>query len=562
MSNLSSLPEATTAVTRAAHRMFAEFSCDMAFVLADDGLVLFANDGARQLLRPTSDLVGHPLQAFIEGGGTDELGEALAHARAGRIQESALHFSATDGEDVHVRARIFLDKVTNSLWFVGHNVSKSHTTERELRRMATHDALTGLPNRVLLRDRIEALISDAQQHQRMFATVAMDLDGFKKANDALGHLAGDQLLKEVANRLRACTREGDTVSRLGGDEFVLVLAELRSQQDALEVCQRALAAIRRPIEIQGKEVYVSASMGIALFPDHGNTSAELTQHADQAMYQAKYTGKNRLAFYEPELATTSTALMSLESAMHSAVRDGEFQVHFQPLVDREGSLKGCEALMRWRRSDGVWVPPAEFIPVAENNGLITLLGDYVLRSAVMQLRKLDEAGLPGLYVSANVSPRQLRHPDFEKNLKKALDISGIEPRRLVLEITESMLLSEQQRTQALLRKISATGVQFALDDFGTGYSCLAYLKTYPISALKIDKSFLEGIETEEAARAIVQAIIQLANALRLHTVVEGVETLEQARVLADMNVDYFQGFLYGKPMPSDEILKNFGPKAR
>lgn len=556
VSNLLAASErSTSSATRVAHRMFAESSCDIAMVLTADGTITYASAGAQQRLGDS--IVHQNIYALTQDEGIAALEAAIPAALRGELTQAQLTLSSTCGDDVAVQARVFFDLATKSLWLTAYDLSHIRRVETDLRHIATHDHLTGLPNRALLNDRIEWHISEACRNKGLFATVALDLDGFKKTNDALGHLAGDELLKEVATRLRGCLREVDTVSRTGGDEFVLILAGLNSPAEATLVCQRVLDAIRRPILIQGTDVYVSASLGIAVFPEHGTTVAQVMQHADQAMYQSKHQGKNRISFYEPELAVTSADQISLEGAMHSAIRDGEFMVYYQPLVAPSGEIKGCEALMRWRRPDGKWVPPSEFIPIAESNGLITLLGDYVLRAAAMQLRRFDEAGLPGMYVSVNVSPRQLRHPDFEKNLKRILDVTGIDPNRLVLELTESLLMSSQERTQALLRTIAASGVRFSLDDFGTGYSCLAYLKTYPISALKVDRSFIIGIETDEVSRSIVEAIINLARALKLNTVVEGIETREQADAVIAMNVDYLQGYLFARPMAPEELIQKF-----
>lgn len=545
--------------------MFAEMACDLAFILSPEGTIEYANEGAKKLLSASvgdeRTLRGQNLFSFVQDTCTDSVTAALTTALSGRTTELNIHFLSFEGEDVHVQGKVFWDIGTKSLWLVGQDLSQVREIENQLRLMATHDVLTGLPNRAVLSERLEWHIHDSRRRKARFATVALDLDGFKKVNDALGHLAGDVLLKEIASRIKACVRDVDTVSRTGGDEFVLVLPDMPDHGAAQSACNRIIDAIRRPVMLQGQEAYVSASVGIALYPEHGGTVSELTQHADLAMYQSKHQGKNRITFYMPELKSVSSNQMSLEASMHSALREGEFLVHYQPLVDPHGCIRGVEALMRWQRADGTWVSPGDFIPVAENNGLITLLGDYVIRAACMQLKRFDEAGLPGLYMSVNVSPRQLRNPNFEKNLLRALEMPGVDPSRLVLEITEGLLMSGQERTQALLRKIAATGVRFSLDDFGTGYSCLAYLKTYPISALKIDRSFLAGIEKDDVSRSIVKAILDLARALKLATVVEGVETAEHAALLKEMSVDYLQGYLYSRPVPPEELLRRFAKLA-
>lgn len=551
------MSEAKTSIARAAHRVFAELACDLALVVQTDGTIEYANDGATSLIGMGGALKGQNLFSYVCDENSSDVRRALAAATTGTQSDLDVQLFSAAGDSIHMQARIFRDIGTGSLWLVGPNLTAYREREAHLLELSTKDSLTGLPNRAGLADSLEDLIKDAKRRMTRFAVIAVDLDGFKRVNDAFGHLAGDLLLTSVAARIKSCVRDEDTVSRTGGDEFFLLLTNLKGQEELDTVCNRLVEAVRRPVSVSGQEAYVSASVGVAIFPEHGTTSAELMHHADLAMYQSKQLGKNRVTMYLPELKTDSTSQISLEADMHRALRQGEFRVYYQPIVDTSGELRGCEALMRWRRPDGSWVSPAEFIPVAERNGLITLIGDYVIRAACFQLKCFDDGGLPGLYMSVNVSPRQLRNADFEKNLVRALEISGIDPRRLVLEITENMLMSGQERTQALLRKITATGVRFSLDDFGTGYSCLAYLKTYPISALKIDKSFVDDVATDEVSRAIVKAIIDLAKALKVNTIVEGVETREQADILRELGADFIQGYFYSRPIPPNEMLQRY-----
>lgn len=556
------LTEAAASVTRAAHRIFAEAACDVALTLSCDGRIDYATDGAKALLGTSK--VGHELRgqnifSFVQESCVAGLTEALLSAEAGEgARELDLHFISVQGEQVQVQSKLFWDVGTATMWLVASDISKVREIESQLRQLATHDVLTGLPNRAVLAERLEWHVNDSRRRKARFAAVAIDLDGFKRVNDARGHLAGDALLKEISRRIRQEVRDVDTVSRVGGDEFFLVLPDTPGMESAQAICNRIIEAIRQPVTLQGGEdAYVSASLGVAMYPEHGTNAVELIQHADLAMYQSKTLGKNRMTFFMHELKTNSTQALSLETSMHSALRDGEFMVFYQPLVDTVGVIRGCEALLRWQRPDGTWIPPSDFIPVAESTGLITLLGDYVMRAAAQQLRRFDEQGLPDMFMSVNVSPRQLRNANFEQGLKRVLTMTGIKPSRLVLEITENMLMSGQERIQTLLRKVADTGVRFSLDDFGTGYSCLAYLKTYPISALKIDRTFLAGIEDDEVSRSIVQAILDLARALKLYTVVEGVETEAHADVLKAMNAHYFQGYLYGRPVPPELLLERF-----
>ncbi len=552
------LSEAKTSITRAAHRIFAEMACDAAFIVQPDGAIEYANDGAKELLGVGSDIHGQNLFTYLVEDCAEAVREALLLALQSTPTDLEVQLRTADGDVVHVLASVFWDVGTNSLWVVGPDLSQQRAREAHLRQLAQQDSLTGLPNRMVLNERLEWHIKDSKRRNARFAAVALDLDGFKRVNDALGHLAGDALLQVVASRITSSVRDFDTVSRTGGDEFFLVIPDMSGYDSTLALCNRVVDAIRRPVMVGGQEAYVSASVGVAMFPEHGTEAAELVQHADLAMYQSKHQGKNRITAFMPELKSNTSAQISLEAAMHSALREGEFTVFYQPVVDTNGVIRGCEALMRWHRPDGTWISPADFIPVAESTGLITLLGDYVLRAATTQLRRFDDAGLAGLVMSVNVSPRQLRNPSFENNLVRALKLSGIAPNRLILEITENMLMSSQEQTQALLRKIAAHGVRFSIDDFGTGYSCLAYLKTYPISVLKIDRSFVIDIATDPTSRAIAKAVIDLSSALKVRTVAEGVETEAQADVLRELGAGYIQGYIHGRPTTPEELIQRFG----
>lgn len=537
--------------------MFVELSSDAAWILSDGGVIDYANDGAASLLGLAGPaMVGQNLLSYSRETSAPHLQTALADAADGPPQVLVVQLRSLVGADVYLHAKIFKDPLSQTLWMVGSDLSLYAQKTQDLLHRATHDSLTGLPNRDLLHERLGLLIAESAGTDLTFATVCLDLDGFKKANDAFGHLAGDDLLKELSVRIKSCLREGDTVSRTGGDEFVLILPNA-SATAAEAVCNRVLSVIRRPVKLQGQNVYVSASMGIAMYPAHGATCSELVQRADQAMYAAKHQGKNQIALYKQELDVASASQWSLDAEMHAAINNGEFLVYYQPIVDAQGQLKGCEALLRWQRPDGSFISPGQFIPAAESNGLITLLGDYVLRSALSQLKLFEAAGLTNLYMSINVSPRQLRHPSFERNLTNVLIASKVNPQQIVLEITESMLMSGEERTKELLYQISRTGVQFALDDFGTGYSCLAYLKTYPIAVLKIDRSFVVGIDTDPVSLAIVKAVISLAKALGLRTVVEGIETQPQAAALKGLQVDYMQGYLFCRPIPPADLIAKF-----
>lgn len=557
MSTFAEVPTSLSALKQgslfAAHKLFSERALNVSLAFCANWSVLFVAES-------TCELLGVAAKALTGLEARMVLGEESANWLASQqellVKGNTIEhqLTLTAGEAcIPAQVRVFWDTVTQVFWVCGFDVSEFQRVEQELKHLATHDSLTGLPNKTLLHERIRWHLEEAARNSSRFAVAVMDLDGFKKVNDALGHLSGDLLLKEASQRIKGCIREVDGVSRTGGDEFVLVFPDVRTLASAQTLCERIVEAIRKPIALSGQDVFVSTSVGVALYPEHGSTVGELLQHADMAMYSAKQQGKNRVGVYAPEMSFQAEAL-SLESSMHAGIRDGEFNVEYQPVVDASTHrIRGFEALLRWRRNGSEVIPPGKFIPLAENNGLITVLGDYVLRSATMQLRRLQSRGFKDLYVSVNVSPRQLRSPNFDKSLQKILAVTGIEPHQLVLEITESILMHEPQKTQSLLRQISETGVRFSLDDFGTGYSCLAYLKTYPISILKVDRSFVQDIVDDPVSPCIVKAIIDLAKALKVASVVEGVESLEQAELLARLGADHLQGFRFSAPMSADML---------
>ena len=426
--------------------------------------------------------------------------------------------------------------------------------EEHLSYMATHDDLTGLANRTLLQQSLTEIITTAERSAQGFSVMLLDLDGFKKVNDSLGHAAGDDLLVAAAARLRESVRNTDIVARLGGDEFVLVLPGTSEEHDIRALAAKLLRSIEQPFKVRDSDVYLSTSIGVALYPDHGRDEGTLLKHADNAMYQAKSLGKNRWQRYTP--GRSGEARLSLEAAMHDAVRNGEFSLHYQPQFHAgRRTLAGVEALMRWERPGQGFVSPVEFIPLAEENGLINYLGAWALRAACHQTMRWHQQGLQGLTVSVNVSPKQFHQGNFSDLILQALQESGLPPQYLLLEITESILMHEPARTRAVLDKLRGRGVEFAVDDFGTGYSSLGYLKRFPLTALKIDRSFVRDIASDPNDRAIVGAVLGLARELNLYSVAEGVETEEQMRFLSAKGCDFIQGYLLGRPVPPAEILQ-------
>ena len=439
---------------------------------------------------------------------------------------------------------------------VGRDISRQQKTEERLRHMATHDELTNLPNRTLLADRLSMTIAQSRRTNIGFTVIALDLDGFKKVNDALGHPVGDALLRIAAKRLRETLRDVDTLARVGGDEFVAVLPGAIDEVEIQNVARRMISAIQLPFEINGNALYVSTSIGAAVYPIHGDSEVKLLAHADTAMYRAKETGKARCIIYNEAAFNHIEHDVSMEAAMFEAVRNGEFLLHYQPIVDaRTRQIMGFEALMRWMRPDIGLVPPSQFIPMAEDNGLINLLGAWALKSACVQLKRFEEVAGRTLYVSVNVSPRQFRNDQFLKIMDDALKLSGVKGDQLLLEITEGILMSDPEHAEQLLTKIASRGVRIAIDDFGTGYSSLMYLKRFPIAALKIDRTFIKDLPNSVKDAAICNVIFSLASHLSLLTVAEGVEDEKQMEFLSAQGCSLIQGFHTGFPELPETLIE-------
>ncbi|HEX6265278.1 MAG TPA: EAL domain-containing protein [Burkholderiales bacterium] len=420
----------------------------------------------------------------------------------------------------------------------------------QLEHQANYDALTGLPNRNLLHDRLHQAVF-MQREARAVAVVFIDLDHFKFVNDSLGHSMGDKLLKGMAERLCTVLREGDTVARLGGDEFVLILNHQANEEAIFRAMQRITAKIAEPIEIEGREMTLTCSAGISLYPQDGIDVDTLLKNADTAMYRAKEHGRSNFQFYTAEMNERVTERLAMESALRRAIERGEFLLHYQQRVDLEtGAIVGAEALVRWLHPEWGLVRPARFIPLAEETGLIVPIGEMVLREACRQARAwLDEGLRPGV-VSVNLSARQFRQEGLVRTVSRVLEETRLDPQHLELELTESMVMHNVESAVTTLQGLKSLGVALSVDDFGTGYSSLAYLRNLPIDKLKIDRSFVRDIGTGEEAQdgVLAQAIISLGHNLHLHVVAEGVETDAQVRFLKRHRCDEVQGFFYGEPV--------------
>jgi diguanylate cyclase (GGDEF)-like protein len=431
-----------------------------------------------------------------------------------------------------------------------------NTARERARHLATHDQLTGLANRSLFHDRLVQAVSAARRGRQKLAVLFLDLDGFKSINDTLGHAVGDGLLRGIARRLSSCLRETDTAARLGGDEFAVLLTNLAGELDAATVARKLLSSLGEPLQFRQQSTTIRCSIGIATFPRDAQDAEALLKRSDTAMYHAKERGGNRFDFYTEDMNAAIQRRVALEDRLRTALDQNEFLVHYQPQFDlTRGRIIGAEALLRWKHPELGLVSPGQFLPIAEETGLIVPLGDWILRTACEQNARWNREGHRGLRVSVNVSSQQFLEPGLADVVKSALEQSHLAPISLELEITESSLLRDVEVTVNTLRRLKDLGVRLAIDDFGTGYSSLAYLKRLPIDVLKIDQSFIRTLTTDPADATITQTIVQLASGLNLNTIAEGVETLEQLLLLGSYGCSRMQGFLFGKPAPPELFEK-------
>ena len=439
------------------------------------------------------------------------------------------------------------------------DVSAAREMADQISRLAEHDFLTGLPNRLLLNDRIGQAIALAERNHVKIAVLFMDLDGFKHINDSLGHSAGDKLLQCVASRLRECVRAPDTVSRQGGDEFIVLLQGVKAPEDAAVAAKRLLKSLAETYFMGEHNLHITASIGVSLFPDDGPDAETLIKNADTAMYQAKEGGRQSYRFFKPEMTVRAVDRQSIEEDLRCALERNEFTLHYQPKFNlATGSITGAEALLRWSHPTRGSVSPAQFIPIAEDSGLIVPIGAWVLREACSQARAWLAAGLPIESIAVNVSAIEFRSEDFLVNLFAIVDETDLDPKYLELEVTESVLMKNAELASSILQTLRGRGVRVAIDDFGTGYSSLSYLRKLPVDALKIDQSFVRQIAEGPDGATIVTAIISMGRSLRLKVVAEGVETAEELELLKAQQCDEAQGYRFSRPIPS----KRFGALLR
>ena len=438
---------------------------------------------------------------------------------------------------------------------VTDRTSGLEAANRQLRHLASHDALTGLPNRMLLDDRIAQAIAHSQRHSHEFAVLVIDLDRFKLINDSLGHGAGDELLREVAQRLKSAVRAVDTTARRGGDEFVVLLDGPLTHAEAVEIGTRAIKVMEPSLRLLGIDVHISASIGIAFYPRDGASVDTLLARADAAMYSAKERGRNNLQCYAEGMSTMTQDRVKFESELHEALRNRQFELHYQPKVDTlTGRVNSAEALIRWRHPQRGLVPPNEFISIADECGLLDAIGEWVLFEACRQAKAWQCEGLPSLRVAVNIAPSQFRLANLVDQIRRALEASGLNPQLLEVELTETAVMSDAEESIQILEAISRMGVLVSVDDFGTGYSSMSYLRRFPIDKLKIDRCFVDQMTRRPEDASIVQAIISLAHSLHLKVIAEGVETPEQLALLAELGCDQYQGFHFSPALEPTQFL--------
>src|SRR6266446_2803903 len=457
--------------------------------------------------------------------------------------ESAIEDSAAP---IHDRAGRVIGAV-----IVFHDVSAARAMSQQMTHSAQHDVVTNLPNRMLLNDRISQSISLARRQHRPLAVLFLDLDRFKYINDSLGHAVGDQLLQSISKRLLASVRNSDTVSRQGGDEFVILLSEISHPEDAATSARKILFSLNAPHSIEGHDLDIAGSIGISIYPGDGEEAETLIKNADTAMYHAKESGRNNFQFFKPEMNRQAVERQSLEGSLRHAVERGEFLLHYQPKINLfTGQITGAEALIRWQHPERGLVSPAQFVPIAEDCGMILSIGRWVLREACEQAREWQNAGLPFKRISVNVSATEFRAKTFLEDVGIILRETGLEARYLDLELTEGVLMQNAKSTASVLQELKRMGVHLAMDDFGTGYSSLSYLRQFPIDVLKIDQSFVRQISDDPNDSAIVRAIIDMGKNLKKRVIAEGIETQEQLALLQSWHCVEGQGYLFSRPVPA------------
>jgi diguanylate cyclase (GGDEF)-like protein/PAS domain S-box-containing protein len=558
------------------YRYLVDSSPDIIYTLDRDGRFTFVNDRACQLLGYTRrELIGCHYSVLVHEDDQERarhvFDERRAGERAARNVELRLEcragtrhahiFNSTamtislNAVGMHLASQAPGESSFIGTYGIARDVSSRKRAEELIYHQAYHDILTDLPNRTLFKDRLGLAMHQARRKRAELAVMFIDLDRFKLVNDTLGHVKGDELLQQVAGRLKECLRKGDTLARQGGDEFTIVLPELRDRDDARIVAGKFLERLHMPFDLDGHEVHISASIGIAVYPEHGETIDELLRHADIAMYQVKGQGKNGHTFYDPAMQDAAHQKIALEQGLRKALENGELEMYYQPQIDAaSGRILGAEALMRWNHPVRGVLSPGEFLPFAEESGLMLPISDWMIGALCRDMAAWIHIGGGRLKLSLNVSPQYLDRGDFFDKMHDAMLSHGVTPGQIEVEITENICIRNPQRAIEQLNKLGQLGVSVAIDDFGTGYSSLAYLHRFPVHTIKIDQSFVQEIHDEHGHYPVVLAIISISRGLRLNLVAEGVETEVQARYLRAHGCPTMQGFLFHRPMPLSRFV--------
>jgi len=536
-------------------RKFAQ-ATEEGIVFHANGLITDGNEAVERLLGySVAEVLGRPVLDFVSDD-TRHITHAHLRAKHEEPYEVVLVHRSGQRIPVEIVGKVMPVGTETYRLAVVRDISARKEAQARIEFMALHDALTRLPNRAFLVERLDLLLAHARHAGQAVAVLLLDLDNFKTVNDSLGHHAGDQLLCEVANRLADAVGHADLIARQGGDEFVVVLTDIGGQEDAARAADKLLDMFGDPMLIGGHKVSVSCSIGIGLFPDDGANADELIRHADVAMYHAKDNGRRNYQFFAPGMSSRAIEALDQESLLRDALAQEQFVLHYQPQVDAtDGRLTGMEALVRWQHPTKGLVGPVEFIPFAEQRGLIAAIGRWVVVQACRQLKAWHDAGYPRVPVAVNLSAIEFRQRDLVSSIESALQEAELEPHFLEIELTESALLDHGGSIGERLRALKVLGVRLAIDDFGTGYSSLAYLKRYPIDRLKIDRSFVQDTPQDPDDVAIVTAILQMAHALKLATVAEGVETMAQLALVRSLGCGDCQGFLVARPMAPDQMAQ-------
>jgi diguanylate cyclase (GGDEF)-like protein/PAS domain S-box-containing protein len=559
------------------HRYLVNTSPDIIYILDQDGHFTFINDRIGTLLGYDSgELIGKHYSALVHHRDIDDaryvFNERRVGDRASRNVELRLKYKDDSSQHIFDTRTVPIElssmgmykneensgkKTYLGTYGVARDITERKMAEETINYQAYHDLLTNLPNRALLKDRLGLAISQAKREKEMLAVMFLDLDRFKNINDSLGHVVGDELLQQVSTRLKSCVREGDTLARFGGDEFTLLLPKIgKGQEDIRKIAEKINEVLKEPFVIDDNELYVSTSIGISIFPRDGTDMDTLIKHADIAMYHVKDTGKNNFKFYSTDMTTPYFQNLSLETGIHKALENDEFHLVYQPQINiKSGEIVGVEALLRWDHPEHGPISPAEFIPFAEETGMIVEIGHWVLRNACAELKRWRDSGLPEIRMSINMSARQLVEDNVVKYVSNTLKDYCIPGHCLEIEITENTIMSDMDSVIHKLKELSKEGVYIAIDDFGTGYSSLSYLHKLPIHTLKIDRTFIKEVDMKNAGKSIINTIVAMVKGLNLNVIAEGVETQQQLDYLQEIDCNEAQGFLFCKPLTADVMAQ-------